>query len=259
MPLVLSEVNALTGILTLNNPVKRNALSTVLIQDLTDGLKTMRTSGVRCVILRAPKGSRVWSAGHDIHELTADGNDPQSYGDPLRRAVRAVERFPAPVIAMIEGGVWGGACEMVMSCDLIISTPESTFAITPARLGVAYSIDGTLNFMKSVGLPLLREMLFTATPIAAERALDYGLINHMVPADQIETFTLQIAGQITRNSPLCVSLLKEELRILAEAHPLTPEAFERLQDLRRTLYSSEDYQEGIRAFFQKRPPDFKGK
>ena len=123
MPLVTTELNGLTGILTLNNPQKRNALSIALIQDLLSGLEEMKRSGMRCIILRAPQGCKVWSAGHDIHELEADGNDPQTYADPLRRAVRAIERFPAPVIALIEGGVWGGACEIVMSCDLVIAAP----------------------------------------------------------------------------------------------------------------------------------------
>ena len=163
------------------------------------------------------------------------------------------------MIALIEGGVWGGACEIALSCDLIVAVEEATFAITPAKLGVAYSLDGTLNLMKSVGLPLLKEMLFTAGPVPAARALDFGMINYVVPKDRIEALSRRLAEQICRNSPLCVSLLKEELRILAEAHSLTPESFEKTQALRRRLYHSKDYKEGIAAFFEKRPAAFKGK
>jgi methylmalonyl-CoA decarboxylase len=259
MSLVLTEVENNIGTITLNSPEKHNALSHALIADFMAALEQMKSSDVRAVILRAPKGSRIWCAGHDIHELEASGHDPLPYSDPLRRAVRAIERFPHPIIALIEGGVWGGGCEIVASCDLLVATPNSTFAITPAKLAVAYNLDGVLNFMKSVGLPFLREMLFTASPVTAERALHFGLINYVVPAEEIEAFTVKLAQQIAQNSPLGVSLLKEELRILAEAHPLTPEAFERMQQLRRTLYGSEDYQEGIRSFLEKRKPQFKGK
>ena len=79
-----------------------------------------------------------------------------------------------PVIALIEGGVWGGACELAITCDLTITTPDATFAITPAKLGVPYNTAGMLNFMKSIGMPLLKEMLFTSRPISAERASSAG-------------------------------------------------------------------------------------
>jgi len=259
MSLVLTEVDDNIGTITLNSSDKLNALSHALIADFMAALEEMKASDVRVVILRAPEGSRIWSAGHDIRELESGGHDPQSYGAPLRSAVRAIERFPHPIIALIEGGVWGEACEIAVSCDLLVATPNSTFAITPAKLAVAYSLGGVLNFMKSVGLPFLREMLFTAGPVTAERALHFGLINYVVPAEEIERFTVKLAQQIAQNSPLGVSLLKEELRILAEAYPLTPEAFERVQQLRRALYGSEDYQEGIRSFFEKRKPQFEGK
>ena len=121
-----------------------------------------RAAGVRSVILRAKPGATVWSAGHDVSELPAHGRDPLAYDDPLRRVVRAIELIPLPVIALVEGSVWGGACELVITCDLVIAAPTSTFAFTPAKLGVPYNTAGILNMMKSVGVPLLKEMLFTA-------------------------------------------------------------------------------------------------
>ena len=142
MDTALAMVNANTsdniGVITLNNPLKRNALSTELINDLCAALEEMRQQEVRVVILRAPAGSKVFSSGHDVRELPTNGRDPMTYNDPLRRVIRNIELFPVPVIAMIEGSVWGGACELVMSCDLIVSADDSTFAITPAKLGMPY-------------------------------------------------------------------------------------------------------------------------
>ena len=120
---------------------------------------------------------------------------------------------------MIEGGVWGGACELAITCDVLIATPDATFALTPARLGVPYNVVGVLNLVRAIGLPVLKEMLFTARPITAERALRVGMINHVVPPKDLERFTFELAGQIAETSPLCVTLMKEELRILAEARP----------------------------------------
>lgn len=256
MSLVLKEIGNGVGILTLNHAAKRNALGAALIEELIAGLKELAGSAVRSVVLRAAAGSKVWSAGHDVHELPLPGRDPLPYDDPLRQVVRAIEQHPAPVIAMIEGGVWGGACEVAITCDILIATPDATFALTPARLGVPYNIVGVLNLMRAVGLPVLKEMLFTARPIAAERALRVGMINHVVPPEDLERFTYELAGHLAETSPLCVALMKEELRILAEARPLSPEAFERLQAMRRDIYNSRDYEEGIRAFLERRPPSF---
>ena len=103
--------------------------------------------------------------------------------------------------------------------------------------------------MQSVGLPVIKEMLFTAQPMPANRALQVGLVNHVVPVDCLEAVTADLAKQIIRNSPLVISLLKEQLRVLSEAHPLNPEGFQRIQSIRRRIYDSADYREGIRSFF----------
>lgn len=259
MAIVEIETRANVGILTLNNPAKRNALSHALIDELLAGLKTLGEGSVRAVVVRATKGSKVFSAGHDVTELPKNGRDPLAYNDPLRRVVRAFEEHAAPILAMIEGSVWGGACELIVACDFAVCTPETTFAITPAKLGVPYNISGLLNFLNSVPLAMVKEMLFTAAPISAERALNAGLVNHVLPIDELEALTFSLAEQIARNSPLVISCMKEELRIISNAAPMSPDTFERIQGLRRASYDSADYQEGIKAFMERRSPKFEGR
>jgi len=255
---VEASVTNTIGTIVLNNPAKHNALSKELIDGICSALEQMQQDEVRVVILRAPAGSRVFSAGHDIRELPTNGRDPLTYDDPLRRVIRIIEHFPAPVIALIEGSVWGGACELVMSCDIIVAANDITFAITTAKLGVPYNISGIQNFLNTGGMPLCKEMLFTAQPIPVSRLLARGIVSQAVPRDQLQSLTESIAAQIAANSPLVVSLLKEELRLLSASHNLGPETFERVQAMRRQVYDSEDYQEGIRSFFEKRAPLFQG-
>lgn len=259
MALVELSIQGEVGTLTLNDPAKRNALSSNLIDELVAGLDLLHEKGVRVAVLRAAPGAKTWSAGHNVRELPTNGRDPLTYNDPLRQAVRVIQKFPAPVIAAVEGGVWGGACEVVMSCDMVIAAETATFAITPARLGVPYNLGGTLNLMQSVSLPVIKEMLFRAQPISAEWAREAGIVNHVVPAAQLDVAVAEIAADVRRNSPLVIALLKEQLQVLAAASPLSPGTFERLQGMRREIYDSDDYQEGIRAFFEKRAPRFTGR
>lgn len=243
--------------ITLSNPPV-NALSVALIDQLSGALAAQQLPDIRAIVLRAVPGARVFSAGHDVRELPTNGRDPLTYNDPLRQVVRRIETHHLPVIAMVEGTVWGGACELVLSCDILVAATAATFAITPARLGVPYNLSGMLNFIKVADMHFVKEMLFTAQPVPAERMAAYGVVNAVVSAEELEATTAKIATQIAGGSPLVLRIMKEELRVLANAHPLTPEAYERIQSIRREVYDSEDYQEGIRAFLEKRPPVFRG-
>jgi methylmalonyl-CoA decarboxylase len=256
--LIETRIDGLVGTIVIDNAKKRNALSRDLIDAIVEELDEFKDKGIRAVLLRAREGVQVWSAGHDVSELPKGGRDPLGWDDPLRYLVRAIEEFPAPVIALIEGGVWGGACEVVLACDLIIAVPSATFAVTPARLGVPYNVSGMLTFLNACSLRIVKEMVFTAKPISAERAESLGIINYMVPAEEIEAFTMAMARDITDNAPLSISVMKEQLRMLAGAHPMSPRRFERVQGLRRIVYDSDDYEEGIRAFKEKRKPRFSG-
>jgi methylmalonyl-CoA decarboxylase len=253
-----TKIDGLVATICLDNFQKRNALCGALVDEIIKALDSFAENRVRAVVLRARPGVRIWSAGHDVDELPEGHRDPLGWYDPLRRLVRAIENHPAPVIAMIEGGVWGGACEMAMACDIVIAAPNATFALTPAKLGVPYNVSGMLTFLNSASLRVVKEMAFTARPIAAERALSAGLINHMVPLDDLESFTYALAAEIIENAPLSIAVMKEELRILAGAHPMSPQGWERVQGLRRVVYDSSDYVEGIKAFKEKRKPAYRG-
>jgi methylmalonyl-CoA decarboxylase len=258
MALITTRLEHAIGTITLDNPAKRNALSETLVGEIIAALADFHARRVRVAVLRARPGVTVWSAGHDVSELPLGRRDPLGWDDPLRNLIREIENFQAPVVAMVEGGVWGGACEAVFACDLIVAAPSATFAVTPAKLGVPYNVSGMLTFLNATSLRIVKEMAFTAQPIGAERAERLGIINHVVPAEELESFTYDFAGRIAENAPLAVAVMKEQLRILAGAHPMSPQGFERVQGLRRVVYDSRDYQEGIRAFKEKRKPVFKG-
>lgn len=258
MSLIDTEMHEAIATIVMNNPKKLNALSEALIAEITAALQDFRHKEVRAVVLRTPPGTKVWCAGHDIGELPDRGRDPLGWSDSLRVLVRAIHEFPAPIIALLEGSVWGGGCEVAMSCDILVATPEVTFAITPAKLGIPYNLGGVLTLMNAIPLPVAKEMLFTAQPIPAAQALNLGVINYIKPADEIEAFVYQTARHIVANAPLSIAVMKEELRLLAGARSITPELFERIQGLRRIVYDSRDYQEGLNAIREKRKPQFKG-
>ena len=259
MNLVLTEKDGFIGTITLNHADKRNALSDALVNEILSALEDFRQKEVRAVVLRAQPGLKVWSAGHDVNELPGRGRDPLGWNDPLRKLIRTIQEYPAPIIGMIEGSVWGGACEVAMACDLLVITPEVTFAITPAKMGVPYNIGGLLTLLNMIPLPIMKEMLFTAEPLPSDQAFNLGIVNYIKTADEIEDFVLNIANRIAMNSPLSIGVMKDALRLLSSAHAVTPELFERIQGMRRVVYDSDDYQEGIRAFREKRKPSFPGK
>ena len=215
MQFIATMLDSHIGTITLNNAKKRNALSESLIQEVIAALADFKERKARVVVLRAQPGATVWSAGHDVGELPTGGRDPLGWDDPLRFLIREIEIFPAPVIAMIEGGVWGGACEAVFACDLIIAAPDTTFAVTPAKLGVPYNVSGMLTFLNATSMRIVKEMAFTAMPVGAERAERLGMINYVIAASELEAFTYEFANRIAQNAPLSIAVMKEQLRILA--------------------------------------------
>lgn len=258
MSLIETEIQEFVGTICFNNDEKRNALSKDLMDEFIGALDHMESERVRAVVIRANSGAKVWCAGLDIAELPEPGNDPIFYHHPLEKIMRKIQKFPAPVIAMIDGSVWGGGCDLSFVCDILIGTKNVSFAITPAKIGVPYNTTGIVHFLNMVELNIAKEMFFTARPITAEKAESLGILNHMVTPEKLEEYTYEMAAKITANSPLSIAVIKEQLNIMGAARPINSEFYEKIDELRQIAYNSKDYQEGIRAFFEKRKPHFIG-
>jgi methylmalonyl-CoA decarboxylase len=238
---VRTDVLGQVGVITLDDERRRNALSAQLANGVVAALEGLRAGDVRAVVLRAAAGMHVWSAGHDIDELPSGGRDPLGYNDPLEQLLRAIRSFPAPVLAMVHGSVWGGAFDLALSCDVLIADETATFAITPANLGLPYNTAGLLHFLGRLPINLTKEMFFTATPIDAQTAKEWLVLNHLVGSAELESFTLDLAATMASKSPLAIAVIKEQLRVLTDYQPVAAHVYERIQGLRREVYDSGDY------------------
>ncbi len=256
--LISSELQAGVGTITFRQPARRNCLSAAMVGEMLAALTEFEKQGALVAVLRAEPGAKVWSAGHDVNELPQPGRDPLPYLGPLESLLRRISGFEGAVIAMIQGSVWGGACDLALSCDILIGDETASFAMTPAKIGIPYNPSGLIHFINILGLNKAKEMFFTADPINARDSFNLGILNHIVDAGEIEDFTRALAGKILRNSPLAVRAFKKQFRLLSGGAPLPAETFELIQSIRREVYDSKDYAEGIRAFHEKRPPVFRG-
>ncbi len=188
---------------TMANSERRNALGPQMLAELTAALAAATETGCRVLVLRAEPGVSTWSAGYDIDTLPLDGTDPLTWVNPLETLLHAVRRAPFPVIAAVEGGVWGGACELAMTCDLVVAVRTSSFAITPTRLGVPYNTSGVAHFLGALPLNVAREMFFTADPVGAESMAEFGVVNRLVAdADELGAVSRELASRIASRAPL---------------------------------------------------------
>lgn len=259
MSLVTCVVDANIATITLRRSEKLNSLNEQMIRELQAALETAAAEA-RVAVIRAEPGVRVFSAGHDISDVAVGVSDPSAWENPVEQLLAGIPKLAIPVIAAVEGSVWGAACNLVVACDIVVATRTSSFAITPAKLGVAYFPDGIAEFAAVLPLHVAKEMFLTAQPLAVEDAHRWGLVNRVV-ADEAELTAVvaQLSAGVAALAPLTLRSVKAEFAAVTGAEPPSVELLSELTELRRTAWRSADFREGVAAFNERRRPVFRGR
>lgn len=250
-----------TATVTISNPAKKNALNLKLLGELRRAFGDLAREDVRCVILRG-EGQEAFCAGYDITAIPAGGSGEAQVllsTNPFDDMIRAVESFPAPVIAMLNGFAFGGGLELAIACDIRISSDQAVFGMTPARLGIIYRPAGLMRFVHTIGLPATKELFYTARKVSARRAVDLLLVNRVCPPEELEHVTAEMAREIVENAPLSIRGTKRILAMCLAYRGLPPDEAEEAEALIRQCMESRDLVEGKRAFLEKRKPRFTGR
>lgn len=254
---IVVERRGSVAIITINRPEKRNALN---IQTRAEGaavLDELRADDSVRVVVITGAGDKAFIAGADIAEF-ADRTAITQREVMLERGLfNAFDTFPKPVIAMVNGYCLGGGCELALACDIRIASDKASFGQPEINLGIIPGGGGTQRLTRLVGEGKAMELILTGAIIDAQTALTLGLVNHVVPADQLETKTMEIANRIAEKSPIALRLAKEAIKLASRSN--LDEGLRREVDLFALCFSSADKDEGVTAFLEKRKPEFKGK
>ena len=242
--------------LTISNPEKRGALDRALLEALVAALDRL---DARCVVLTGE--GRAFCAGYDIEELMREGyDDGAESAHPFPAALAAIEAYPYPVLAALNGATIGGGLELAIACDLRIAADTVRLGMPPAKLGVVYATAGLNRFLTTIGAARTRELFLTGRRIDAATAERWGLVNEVAEAEALPQVALALAQEIAANAPLSLRGNKAGIRALvASAGELDAQTAAVLDADRRTAFESEDLREGLRAFGEKRAPVWRGR
>jgi enoyl-CoA hydratase/carnithine racemase len=247
--------------LTISNPERRNALDHEILDAIAEVLPELNKGiETRCVLVTgAPP---LFSAGYSFGGIT----DPtfERYAEalvahPFHAAMEAVAHHPWPVVAAINGHCLGGGLELAITCDLRICAAGAKLGMPPAKLGLIYGHTGLRKFLDTIGLPHTKELFLTGRNVGAERAERIGLVNEVVGDDELERESVALAAAIAQNAPLSMRGNKHAIDLLQANPELTEQQEAGLVVLRESCFASEDFREGIRAFAEKRRPQWTGR
>jgi enoyl-CoA hydratase/carnithine racemase len=242
--------------LRINHPQRRGALDHEILDTLAESVGELDAP---CLVLTGT--DPMFSAGYDLGNLEGQEFEEDAerlVAHPFHAALEALEAYPYPVVAQVNGHAIGGGLELALTADLRVAARGVKIGMPPAKLGLIYSHTGLKKFLELCGPAHTAELFHVGRNVDADRGAEIGLINHVVEADELEKRTLELAGEIAANAPLSLSGNKRIIRALREG-PLSEEQERELVELRESCFRSEDFREGVRAFGEKRKPEWKGR
>lgn len=254
---ILREDEGRVAILTINRPDKLNALNQQVRDEMLDHLNAIEADDGIGVVVITGAGEKSFVAGADISEF--EGRSPFDQREAMRfpRIFDVMAAYPKPVIAMINGFCLGGGCEMSMSCDMRIASDRARFGQPEIKLGLIPGGGGTQRLPRLVGMGHAMRLTLTGDMIGAEEAASIGLVDQVVPHEELRAKTLELASKIASMSPLTVRVGKEALR--ASERMAIEEGILYERDLFCLCFSTEDKVEGVDAFLNKRKAEWKGR
>jgi enoyl-CoA hydratase/carnithine racemase len=244
--------------LTIANPEKRNALDHEILDAIARAAREI--ADARCLLITAE--GKVFSAGYDLGGLPRDefAHRAESLvAHPFHDAIAALDEFPYPAVAALNGHAIGGGLELALTCDLRLAAESAKLGMPPARLGLVYSHTGLRKFIDAIGVPRTRDLFFTGRNVRAATALEWGMVNEVVPDAELAERAVAYAAAIAANAPLSLKGNKRVIReLLLAEFGLDPEIERELVELREACFRTEDFYEGVRAFAEKRAPEWRG-
>jgi enoyl-CoA hydratase/carnithine racemase len=253
---LIVEVDQQIARITLNRPERRNALSLALMQELLACLRSLGESNEVGAVILAASGN-VFSSGHDLSEMR--GRTVSEYRklfDVCVQMMTEIQRIPQPVIAEVQGVATAAGCQLVATCDLVVASETAKFATPGVRIGLFCSTP-MVALARAVGRKRALEMLMTGAAIDAHTAAEWGLVNRVVPAEQLRAETEKLARQIAEASSMTLGLGKQAF--YAQIDLDQAKAYDYTKEVMSLNAMADDAQEGICAFLEKRPPQWSGK
>ncbi len=245
------------AVVTVNRPEKLNALNIRTRSEILAALEELAGDDEIRVVVITGAGDKAFIAGADINEFAGKTALEQRAIMRSRRAFDSVEEFPKPVIAMINGYALGGGCELAMACDIRIASSRAKLGQPEIKLGIIPGGGGTQRMPRLIGEGRAMELILTGDMISAEEAERLGLVNHVVAPEELESKTMEIANKIAEMSPVALRMAKQAVKNAARTDLRA--GLEAELDLFALCFASEDKEEGVRAFIEKRQPQFRGR